>query len=149
MLKPLKGHLDYLATLTFPTFPKESLSREELEKKYSKYDTILPKEDVCKDWKSVDLDSTVLDNMISGVTDRIKQHNKLVEEVIEEYMLFKYNVTVEQVKKVSGNTNNFKLKNFHMVGNTNCTDYFDKDFCFMTVNRGLDGSSIVKHFRWG
>jgi len=65
-----------------------------------------------------------------------KNFNNNVEKALDEYMVFKYNISGEQIKKIVDNTNNFKLKhnNFLKVVQGHAEYYYDGDFLFLMVN---------------
>lgn len=69
--------------------------------------------------------------------DQIKNFNERIEKALDEYLMFKYNVSSEQIKKVIDNTNNFKLKhdNFMKVVQGDFESWFDNGELFMTTCR--------------
>lgn len=80
------------------------------------------------------------------VNEHIKQRNNLIEKGIEGYLALKYNVPKTTVEKILNNSNNLKVKGFEKylyADGREC--YYDKDFCFMTVNP----EEIIYHYKEG
>ncbi|CAM0067510.1 hypothetical protein VPHK460_0290 [Vibrio phage K460] len=102
-----------------------SLSSEELELKYKKYDitglTFAP-------------DITLQ----TSVQQQIKNFHNLINKTLDEYFQFRYSVSNEQMMKVVNNVNNFKLKhnNFQIISEqyNGKSYYYDRAFLFMTVD---------------
>ena len=72
--------------------------------------------------------------------DLIKKKNSEVELALEEYLLFKYNISKERLERVAESMHNFKVKGFECVVKTLSnnprgvrTTYVDKGVCFMRV----------------
>lgn len=80
------------------------------------------------------------------VNEHIKQKNNLIEKGIEGYLALKYNVSKPTVEKILNITNNLKVKGFEKYiypDGKEC--YYDKDFCFMTVNP----EEVIYHYKEG
>ncbi len=65
----------------------------------------------------------------------VKLRNKNVEDALEEYFTHRYNVSTEDLKKVVGNVNNFKLKGFQQIIFPTVTYYVDGTHTFLRVTR--------------
>lgn len=89
---------------------------------------------------------TVYDDCIQGrVQKRIKDFHGEVENALDEYLMFKYNISSEQIKKVIANTNNFKLKhNFQKIVQGDFESWYDNGELFMTTDR----ANLTVHKRW-
>ncbi len=70
----------------------------------------------------------------------VKLRNRNIEDALAEYFTHKYNTSVEDLKKVSGNVNNFKLKGFRQVTSPTETYYVDGTYTFLRVT--CDGNII-------
>ncbi|AGH32241.1 hypothetical protein VPHG_00178 [Vibrio phage 11895-B1] len=80
--------------------------------------------------------------MESPFTKILEEENK----ALCEYLGFKE----DELRKIIANVNNFKLKDrFHSVQSISesKTDYFDGEFCFLTVYKGFDNFKIIKHWK--
>lgn len=87
-----------------------------------------------------DISSRLLDHRMKIISQ--------VEEALEEYFSFKYNISVEDIMRVAKNVNNFKLKKRFekVVSLANCeTSYYDGEYCFLTLKEDpFRGSFIEK-----
>ncbi len=63
----------------------------------------------------------------------VKLRNKNVEDALEEYFTHRYNVSVEDLKEVVGNVNNFKLKGFQQIISPTDIYYVDGTHTFLRV----------------
>lgn len=81
-----------------------------------------------------------------SIYDQIKNFNERIEQTLDDYLMFKYNISGEQIKKIVNNTNNFKLKhsNFQRVVQEDFESWFDNRELFMTVDR----AKLIVHKRW-
>lgn len=87
-------------------------------------------------------------SLVADLTaDIVSQRNKLVEDSLEEYLMFKYNKTTENIKSIFSRFHNVKIKSLHIVRQNNVDHYFDNNKEFMTVVGGGDvGWRLIKHW---
>lgn len=96
-------------------FPNTSIPLEDIKKKYAKYDLHL---------------NTIQD----VVHETILSFNNLVESAIEDYFLYKYNISKADLLHMKEISNNFKLKGFEKLVFQGEDQYLHQGSLFLIVD---------------
>ena len=86
------------------------------------------------------------EDLYPKIDELIYKRNTYIENSLEEYLLFTYNKTPEDVKSVLSRFHNVKFKSFHCITQNSVVHYFDGDKEFLTVGEDGRGWYIIK--RW-
>ncbi len=106
-----------------PDLPKVKIADEEYQEKYKQY-------------------------TIGGFMNPYLQFPIEVEKALDEYLMFKYNISSEQIKKIIESTNNFKLKhnNFMKIITGNLQYWYDEGTLILTADQA--NLKVYKYWRF-